>query len=156
MDRARPWLTKKVSAFVDLSTGALLHFYPHRGAESAAISRDNGRVLTGGADQRLIVWSGQSGRRIHVLREQLGHPTAMAFSPDGTLVASASTDGIGRVWRTSDWGLQAVLPGSVTALLAVAFSADGEHVVTVGKDGIAPHHADTGSRYSISQDIATG
>ena len=130
---------------VDLSTGALLHFYPHRGAESAAISRDNRRVLTGGADQRLIVWSGQSGRRIHTFREQLGHPTAMAFSPDGTLVASASTDGIGRVWRTSDWGLQAVLPASVTALLAVAFSADGEHVVTVGKDGIARvYHADTG------------
>ena len=130
---------------VDLSTGALLHFYPHRGAESAAISRDNRRVLTGGADQRLIAWSGQSGRRIHTFREQLGHPTAMAFSPDGTLVASASTDGIGRVWRTSDWGLQAVLPGSVTALLAVAFSADGEHVVTVGKDGIARvYHADTG------------
>ncbi len=139
-------VTEEGVRLVDLSTGALLHFYPHRGAESAAISRDNRRVLTGGADQRLIVWSGQSGRRIHVLREQLGHPTAMAFSPDGTLVASASTDGIGRVWRTSDWGLQAVLPGSVTALLAVAFSADGEHVVTVGKDGIARvYHADTGT-----------
>jgi len=131
---------------VDTATGRLRHFYPHRGAESAAISRDNRRVLTGGADRRLLVWSGQSGRRIHALREQLGHPTAMAFSPDGARVASASTDGIGRVWRTSDWGLQAVLPGSSTGLLAIAFSADGEHVVTAGKDGIARvYGAATGS-----------
>ncbi len=131
---------------VDASTGDLLHFYRHPGAESAAISRDNRRVLTGGADRRLLVWSGQSGRRIHALREQLGHPTAIAFSPDGTLVASASTDGIGRVWRTSDWGLQAVLPGSANGLLAIAFSADGEHVVVAGKDGIARvFRADTGS-----------
>jgi WD40 repeat protein len=131
---------------VDASTGNLLHLFPHRGAESAAISRDNRRVATGGADRRLLVWSGQSGRRIHVLREQLGHPTAIAFSPDGTLVASASTDGIGRVWRTSDWGLQAVLPGSANGLLAIAFSADGEHVVVAGRDGIARvFRADTGA-----------
>jgi WD40 repeat protein len=139
-------VTEKGVGLVDLSTGALLRFYPHPGAESAAISRDNRRVATGGADQRLLVWSGRSGRRIHALREQLGHPTAIAFSPDGTLLASASTDGIGRVWRTSDWGLQAVLPGSITGLLGVAFSADGEHVVTAGKDGIARvYHAETGT-----------
>jgi WD40 repeat protein len=131
---------------VDVSTGAVRHVYPHPGVESAAISPDNRRVTTGGADARLLVWSGQSGRRIHALREQLGHPTAIAFSPDGTLVASASSDGIGRIWRTSDWGLQAVLPGHVYALTDVAFSADSEHVVTTGRDGTARvFHADTGS-----------
>jgi WD40 repeat protein len=122
---------------VDLPSGSLRETYPHPGAESAAISADNRRVLTGGADQRLLAWSGQSGRRIHTLREQFGHPTRIAFSPDGTLVASASTDGIARVWRTSDWGLQAVLAGHVTALTGVAFSADSEQVVTAGRDGTA-------------------
>jgi WD40 repeat protein len=131
---------------LDLPSGRLRETYAHPGAEAAAISADNRRVVTGGADQRLLVWSGQSGRRIHTLREQLGHPTEMAFSPDGTLVASASSDGIGRVWRTSDWGLQAVLAGNVTSLMGIAFSADDEQLVTAGRDGTARvFEADTGS-----------
>jgi WD40 repeat protein len=131
---------------VDVETGAVRHTYRHPGARVAAISVDNRRVVTGGADRRLLVWSGRSGRRIHTLVEHLGRPTAMAFSPDGTLVASASSDGIGRIWRTSDWGLHAVLAGHLNALTSIGFSADGEHAVTGGRDGTARvFHADTGS-----------
>ena len=86
---------------------------------------------------RLLVWSGQSGRRIHSLIGQFGHPTEIAFSPDGTLVASASSDGIARVWRTSDWGAPVGPPGSAGAD-GIAFSADSEHVVTSGRGRHCP------------------
>jgi WD40 repeat protein len=131
---------------IDAATGSVRHAYPHRGAVSTAISRDNRRVLTGGADDTVRVWSGQSGRRIHTLTEQVGHAVSVAYSPDGAFVASAGTDGSGRIWRSSDWGLNSVLSGHAHALTNVAFSTDGEHVVTTGKDGTARvFHAETGA-----------
>jgi WD40 repeat protein len=82
-------------------------------------------------------WSGQSGRRVHTLTEQTGNAVAVAFSPDGEWVASASADGTARIWKSSDWSLTGSLTGHTNALRDVAFSADGEHVVTTGRDGTA-------------------
>jgi WD40 repeat protein len=122
---------------VDLASGRTLHVYEHPGVRSAAISPDNRRVLTGGTDDTVRVWSGQSGRLIHTLSEHTGNAVAVAYSPDGEFVASASSDGTGRVWRTRDWGLNSVLTGHTNALTNVSFSADSEQVVTTGKDGTA-------------------
>ena len=122
---------------VDVESGRVLETYRHPGAISAAISPDNRRVLTGGKDDMVYVWSGQSGRRVHTLNEHTGNAAALAFSPDGRYVASASTDGSGRVWRTADWGLQSTLGGHTISLTDVDFSADGEHVVTSSRDGTA-------------------
>ena len=135
---------------VELATGQTINRYEHPGAKSAAISPDNRRVLTGGADDTVRVWSGVSGRRIHVLTEHAGDAVAVAYSPDGELVASASTDGTARVWRTSDWGLASSLTGHTNALTDVSFSADGEHVVTAGKDRTARvSHADRGDELFV-------
>jgi WD domain, G-beta repeat len=122
---------------VDPGDGGTLFTYRHPGARSAAISPDNRRVLTGGADDLVRVWSGQSGRRVHTLTEQTGNAVAVAFSPDGEWVASASSDGTARIWKSRDWGLTSSLTGHTNALTNVAFSADGEHVVTTGRDATA-------------------
>ena len=122
---------------VEIASGRTLHVYQHPGVRSAAISPDNRRVVTGGVDDTVRVWSGQSGRRIHTLTEQAGNAVAVAYSPDGEFVASASSDGTGRVWRTRDWGLNSVLTGHTNALTNVSFSADSEQVVTTGLDGTA-------------------
>jgi len=135
---------------MEVGTGDVLETFRHPGAISAAISHDNTRVLTGGEDDRVIVWSGQSGRRIHTLVEHTGNAAALAFSPDGTLVASASSDGAGRLWRTSDWGLASIVTGHTHALTDVGFSTAGEHVVTAGKDGTARiSHADSGDQLLV-------
>ncbi|MGH3066448.1 MAG: hypothetical protein ACRDOF_09130 [Gaiellaceae bacterium] len=143
-------IEKGGARLVEVATGRIRHSYPHRGAQSAAISQSNTRVLTGGQDGTVRVWSGQSGRRVHTLTEQSGHAVALAFSPNGDFVASASTDGVGRIWRSSDWGLNTVLTGHTHALTNVAFSADGEHVVTTGKDGTARvAHAESGDELFV-------
>ncbi|HEU0246910.1 MAG TPA: hypothetical protein VFR38_07465 [Gaiellaceae bacterium] len=135
---------------VDPRSGRTFHLYPHPGLRSAAISRDNRRVLTGGADDTVRVWSGQSGRRIHTLTEQTGNAVAVAFSPDGAWVASASTDGTARIWRSGDWGLTSSLTGHTNALTNVAFSGDGAHVVTTGRDGTARvSHTESGDELFV-------
>ena len=122
---------------LEAESGRVLEAYPHTDALSTAISPDNRRVLTGGRDDIVSVWSGQSGRRVHTLRDHTGRPVALAFSPDGSFVASASADGSSRVWRTVDWGLQSTLGGHALALTDVDFSTDGDHVVTSSVDGTA-------------------
>ncbi len=134
-----------VVRLVSTRTGDTLRTYPHPGARSAAISADNRRVLTGGTDDTVRVWSGQSGRRIHTLTEHEGNAVALAYAPDGNYVASASADGTARIWRTTDWGLTSTLTGHTNGVTDVAFSSDGEHVVTTGKDGTARvSHVGTG------------
>ncbi len=135
---------------VEVASGRTLHTYAHPGARSAAISPDNRRVVTGGIDDTVRVWSGQSGRRIHTLTEHAGNAVAVTFSPDGEFVASASTDGTGRVWGTRNWGLSSILTGHTNALTGISFSSDGEHVVTTGKDGTARvSHAESGDELFV-------
>jgi len=137
---------RRRAQLVDIRAGAVQQTLLHPGVFSAAISRDNRRVVTGSVDATIRVWVVPSGRRLRTLLEHKGHVTAVAFSPNAALVASASSDGLGRIWRVADGGLTAILPWDATALTDVAFSTDGAHVVTSRRDGtVHVSKADTGA-----------
>ncbi len=118
---------------VDVATGEVERTFPHRGAISAAISRDNRRIATGAADDTIRIWT-RAGARLRAL-DQNGHPTALVFGTAGASVASAGTDGLARIWQSRTGRLTTVLEGDATGLTDIGFSTDGAHVVTASEDG---------------------
>ena len=61
---------------------------------------------------------------------------SVAFSPDGTLLASGSDDGLVGLWDTHTETLQATL-GHESPVLSVAFSPDSDLLATGSTDGVA-------------------
>jgi WD40 repeat protein len=59
------------------------------------------------------------------------------FSPDGRRIATASTDGIARVWSAEAPGEPLLLRGHDGHVVTVAFSPDGRRLVTASTDGTA-------------------
>ena len=69
-----------------------------------------------------------------------GHESTVhgvAFSPDSTLLASASGDATARIWRVSDGATLQILTGHGGGLYSVDFSPDGRFLATTSGDGTA-------------------
>jgi WD40 repeat protein/tRNA A-37 threonylcarbamoyl transferase component Bud32 len=75
-------------------------------------------------------------RDAHRLFQGPGAVFGVAFSPDGTSIATNNVDGTVRVIRIAD-GAVTELKGHVTAVFGVQFSEDGQSVLSYSGDGTA-------------------
>jgi len=108
----------------------------HLSPISGVACLDRRLVATAGYDNRVILWDARTRRPI--ARASHDHlANQCAFSPDGTLLATASSDHTARLWRVPDLRLIAVLHGHDDDVEMVAFSADGTRVATASRDGVA-------------------
>jgi WD40 repeat protein len=82
-----------------------------------------------------MLWDARSGERLLNLSDHRDSVTKIAFSPDGTKLATASFDGTARVWDGGSGEERLTLGGYGTRLQDVVFSPDGGHLVTASEDG---------------------
>ncbi|GAA0432361.1 hypothetical protein GCM10010357_62440 [Streptomyces luteireticuli] len=70
----------------------------------------------------------------HALTGHTGRVTSVAFSPDGKILATASSDNTVRLWSTAEGTLRNTLTSHKDTVSSVAFSPDGKTLATGSDD----------------------
>jgi WD40 repeat protein len=104
--------------------------------------RSDGKRLATGASQRIGkglgevgIWDVAARRRIVALTGHRGNIRAIAYSPNGRRLITASTDQTIRIWDANSGREVIVLHRSPVLTTAVAFGPDGNKIAAAGEDG---------------------
>ena len=108
------------------------------------------RVVTADTENRVRVWSMETGERLLELPGHDGRVTAVSFDPSGRLLLTAAEDDATRVWDAETGMAVATLDGHTDDVLAAEFSPDGSSVATASLDGDAAlWDAETGDQLRV-------
>jgi WD40 repeat protein/transcriptional regulator with XRE-family HTH domain len=121
----------------DATSGKELLALPVDGNQifSVTFSPDGTRIASANNDgsNYVNIWDAATGAIL--FRGNLGHmagPHDIAFSPDGTFVATIGEDQKVKIWDSVTGEVLSTLSGHTSPSESVAFSPDGTHLVTAG------------------------
>jgi WD40 repeat protein len=100
--------------------------------DSVAVAPD-GRVAAGTERGTVQIWDA-NGKPVREIRAGASGPVRVAFSPDGTRIATATRARVARVWNAGTGKLVLTLRGHHARLTSVRFSPDGSQLVTASFD----------------------
>jgi cytochrome c len=107
----------------------------HDNAVNAVVFLSESRLATAGADGRICIWTAGKQQPDTVLEGHTAPIAALAVSPDGATLASASWDQTIRLWPLAGGGgAPRVLEGHTQNVNGVAFTPDGRFLVSAGYD----------------------
>src|SRR5262249_23130016 len=90
--------------------------------------------IQGSFDKTVRIWDVQTGECQHTLEGHSNSVWSVAFSPDGSRVASGSFDNTVRVWDVQTGECQHTLEGHSNSVRSVVFSPDGSRVASGSDD----------------------
>jgi WD40 repeat protein len=136
-------------SFRELATRAILR---SASALSCAMFSPNGQFIVTSSDWdgTLQVWETTSSTYLRDLKGHAGSVHRMAFSPDGTRLATEAMDGTGRIWQLASGQELAILRGLTGHVAAITFSPDGSLLATEAGTNLAKvWNAFTGKEIAI-------
>ncbi len=93
------------------------------------------QMLIGLGGGRIPIWNVNTGEHITTLKGHTGGVDFIVFSPDKSILASASLDETVRLWNTETFELIATLIGHTESVSSIVFFPDGETVATTSYFG---------------------
>ena len=109
---------------------------PGRDQGAPSPGREHGPIPTAGADAR--VWDATTGEMRSVLTKHTGEVSALAFSPDGDILATGGGwDGTVQLWDPATGKARTTFVGAnyPYGVYSLAFSPDGRTLATASEDG---------------------
>jgi WD40 repeat protein len=101
-------------------------------AQRAALAPEGTLAATTTAND-VELWDVETGELLHRLRGHRSLVTDVEFSPDGTLVVTASNDHDARIWDVGSGDLLHVLRGHFFPVRRASFSPNGRWIVTASQ-----------------------
>ncbi|GFE70417.1 AAA-like domain-containing protein [Chroococcus sp. FPU101] len=116
---------------------------PGAGVLAVTYTNDGQTLITGGVIPTLNLWQRNKKGEFKLQQSFLAHKTRiwdLAISPDGQLLASASTDGTVKLWSWNAGRLSSkpyrILNANASEVFGVAFSPDNQLIATAGGDNL--------------------
>ena len=104
----------------------------HQGEAHGVAFLPNGLIQATGTDGRVTLLAPDGNVQAATVHE--GGATALAASPDGTMLVTGGYDRSARVWRIGDRRQIGTLGGHGGTVWTVAWSPDGRWIATAGED----------------------
>lgn len=139
VDGRTGWVPGRTIRIYDAETGIeRARLRGHRSVDDVTYSRDGQKIASGGGtlDWTVRVWDAESAAQLCCLGGHDKEITCLAFSPDGTLLASASHDYTIRIWTTKWSGTHLRRIDHEEWVKTIAFSPDGRLIASVGPSNI--------------------
>jgi len=103
---------------------------------AVAMSQDGKLIAAGSDDGELQIWDVSARKLIHTRSLSWAGVTAVAFSPDSSMIATGSyEDGTLRLVESATGKLLSEIQVSMFGVGALAFSPDGKYLVTPSNEG---------------------